>query len=322
MKGPDSEDRYYTEIIRKVTERRAEGEHHEMSIMRQRGAAIAAIIVAAAVAVSVMAVVIVRHNSQQDPVGEAESTQQTLEQPAVTEETRSASEEDTTPVETNVSYLITGPEINDAFFKCTAEKNPDAQGDPIFRVTSLDRSDTAPDNSDDAIDISESGLPTYVWYEDHHIYWYSEAPVVFLNADSSRMFFRLYSCENIDVTGMDTRHVTNMSDMFGATAVHTLDLSGFDTSNVTDMTYLFISDPLESLDLSGFDMSGMPGTDPDDLESSPVYGMFGQDMGSAVTWWPDVTDAEKKAALKDLLSWDADTAATTEDSAADPSSAP
>lgn len=98
------------------------------------------------------------------------------------------------------------------------------------------------------------------------------------------MFFRLYSCENIDVTGMDTRYVTNMYDMFGATAVHTLDLSGFDTSNVTDMTYLFISDPLESLDLSGFDISSMPGTDPDDLESSPVYGMFGQDMGSAVTW--------------------------------------
>lgn len=295
---------------------------------------VAAVIVAAVVAGGGATAAVTYRSQQQKQAEESEVEQRTPEQLAgykataseATEEenenaglTDSAAAEETTQEDADASYLITGPEINDAFFASAEDKIPRDMGDSITYVSSVDRSDSAPEDADDAIDISESGLPTYVWYEDSHIYWYSEASTVYLNADSSEMFFRLYSCQSIDLTGMDTSLVTNMDHMFGATSISTLDLSTFDTSKVTNMSYMFVSDPLKSLDLSGFDMSSMPATDPGDLESSPVYDMFFQlcmisgvdNIDDIVTWWPGVTDAEKEAAQVDELSGDSQPAAET-----------
>ena len=43
--------------------------------------------------------------------------------------------------------------------------------------------------------------------------------------------------ESIDLSGLDTKRVTDMSDMFsGCARLSSLDLSTFDTSNVTDMS--------------------------------------------------------------------------------------
>ena len=68
----------------------------------------------------------------------------------------------------------------------------------------------------------------------------------------------------MDLSGLDTSNVTDMSDMFSnCRSLTSLDLSGFDTSNVTDMSYMFSNCwRLTSLDLSGFDTSNvtdMPG---------------------------------------------------------------
>ena len=68
-----------------------------------------------------------------------------------------------------------------------------------------------------------------------------------------------------DLLNVNTKNVTDMSDMFGVcNGLTSLDLSSFDTKNVTDMNYMFCCcNGLTSLDLSSFDtknvtdMSGM-----------------------------------------------------------------
>ena len=70
-----------------------------------------------------------------------------------------------------------------------------------------------------------------------------------------------------DLLNVNTKNVTDMSDMFGVcNGLTSLDLSSFDTKNVTDMNYMFCCcNGLTSLDLSSFDtknvtdMSGMFG---------------------------------------------------------------
>ena len=83
--------------------------------------------------------------------------------------------------------------------------------------------------------------------------------------DSRWLLSGLIYATSIDLTGLDTSKVTNMSCMFGACcSVFSLDLSSLDTSNVEDMSYLFDGcDSLRSLNLSSIDtknvtsMSGM-----------------------------------------------------------------
>ena len=67
------------------------------------------------------------------------------------------------------------------------------------------------------------------------------------------------SLVTLDLSGLDTTKVTNMSSMFtGCSALQNLDLSGFDTSNVTNMQRMFMNCySLESLDLSSFDTSSV-----------------------------------------------------------------
>ena len=76
-------------------------------------------------------------------------------------------------------------------------------------------------------------------------------------ADSSYLFCDLDAVEAIDLSGLDTSRVTDMSEMFrGCSSLASLDLSGWDTSRVTDMGSMFYScKALRSLDLSHFDTS-------------------------------------------------------------------
>ena len=54
------------------------------------------------------------------------------------------------------------------------------------------------------------------------------------------MFEGYSSLEVLDLSGLDTSNVADMSYMFaGCTSLMTLDLSGLDTSNVADMSYMF-----------------------------------------------------------------------------------
>ena len=67
--------------------------------------------------------------------------------------------------------------------------------------------------------------------------------------------FRSYGPVSIDMSNIDTSHVTNMSHMFNCYTLEELNLSGFDTSSATDMSGMFFDSQLTELDLSGFDTS-------------------------------------------------------------------
>lgn len=77
--------------------------------------------------------------------------------------------------------------------------------------------------------------------------------------DMSNMFSECYSLTTLDVSGLDTSNVTNMSDMFNyCEALTTLNVSGFDTSNVTYMSGMFSQcSNLTSLNISDLDTSNV-----------------------------------------------------------------
>ena len=72
-----------------------------------------------------------------------------------------------------------------------------------------------------------------------------------------KFFYSMNRCTTIDISGLDTSNVTNMSGMFrNCSSLTNLDVSNFDTSNVTNMTSMFsYCSSLTNLDLSSFDTS-------------------------------------------------------------------
>ena len=80
------------------------------------------------------------------------------------------------------------------------------------------------------------------------------------------MFYGCSGLSSLDLSGLDTSHVTSMYGMFyGCSGLSSLDLSGLDTSAATDMSYMFYGcSGLSSLDLSGLDTSA----------ATSMYGMF------------------------------------------------
>ena len=97
------------------------------------------------------------------------------------------------------------------------------------------------------VDISSplSAYRVYFFYDliNHLAYIYSDQPIIYMNDDSSYMFNSIDSNCTIDLTGLDSSHVTNMSNMFsysyGITSLNLGD--NFDTSNVEDMSMMFYS---------------------------------------------------------------------------------
>ena len=112
------------------------------------------------------------------------------------------------------------------------------------------------------IEDEESDCEIKLWLDptDKTAYYYAEPGKVYLNADSSRMFFLKWDNKDlleIDVSNFDTSKVTDMSRMFyDLRNITSLGLSNFDTSKVTTMNRMFSGmSNLTSLDLSNFDTS-------------------------------------------------------------------
>ena len=115
------------------------------------------------------------------------------------------------------------------------------------------------------IEDEESDYEIKLWLNpiDKTAYYYAEPEKVYLNADSSRMFFLWYGEQKIknflelDLSGFNTSNVTNMSQMFARMSnLTTLDLSSFDTSKVTNMSSMFENMyNLTTINLSSFDTS-------------------------------------------------------------------
>ena len=136
----------------------------------------------------------------------------------------------------------------------------------INKIEHFKKSTVAPTASINAVNIDdeESDYEIKLWLDptDKTAYYYAEPEKVFLNTDSSKMFYRQYVKQiknilEIDLSNFDTSQVTDMSYMFCyMNSLVSLNLSNFNTSQVTDMSYMFyIMANLTTLDLSSFDTS-------------------------------------------------------------------
>ena len=111
------------------------------------------------------------------------------------------------------------------------------------------------------IEDEDSDYEIKLWLDptDKTAYYYAEPEKVYLNMDSSKMFYDMRSLTSLNLSNFDTSQVTNMQYMFSdMTKLTTLDLSNFDTSKVTDMKYMFNEMyGLTSLNLSSFNTSNV-----------------------------------------------------------------
>ena len=91
----------------------------------------------------------------------------------------------------------------------------------------------------------EDAEPVYMWYDkdSQTVYYYSELDEIYMNEDSSFIFYGLEYTDSIDLDKFRTDKVENMSYMFAyCKSVDRLDLSNFDTSSATNMSYMFYDD--------------------------------------------------------------------------------
>ena len=135
------------------------------------------------------------------------------------------------------------------------------------KIKYFKKSTVAPAASMDAVNIEDekSDYEIKLWLNptDKTAYYYAEPEKVYLNTDSSKMFFsepseqKIRNILKLDLSSFDTSKVTNMGYMFyNISNPTTLDISNFDTSKVTDMGAMFAyMTSLFTLDLSNFDTS-------------------------------------------------------------------
>lgn len=123
----------------------------------------------------------------------------------------------------------------------------------------------APGTSTEIVSTTDSEMPAYLWYDapSKTIFWWSDADTVYANEDSNAMFSDLGDVDRIDMTGINTSRVKNMSWMFHSDKhlYKHIELSSFDTSNAEDMSYMFATsgaktmENIDPIDFSRFNTS-------------------------------------------------------------------
>ena len=116
---------------------------------------------------------------------------------------------------------------------------------------------------------------------------------VIANPNSSHLFANFRQAENIDLSNLDTSHVTNMAKMFlNCEKLSTLYISNFDTNNVTDMGGMFNNTyELTSLDLSGFKTTKV----------TNMEGMFSGDRNLTSISFGQTFDTSKVTNMKNMF---------------------
>ena len=135
------------------------------------------------------------------------------------------------------------------------------------KIEHFKKSTVAPVTSMNAVNIEDedSDYEIKLWLDptDKTAYYYAEPEKVYLNTDSSKMFYSRFKGSEIknileiDLSNFDTSKVANMESMFERKPnLTTLNLSSFDTSQVTNMSRMFFGmSNLTSLNLFNFDTS-------------------------------------------------------------------
>lgn len=119
------------------------------------------------------------------------------------------------------------------------------------KIEHFKKSATAPAAAMNAVNIedNDSDYEIKLWLDpsDKTAYYYAEPEKVYLNEDSSKMFFTgtflpgsHKDIKDLDLSNFNTSKVTDMYGMFAYMhRLTSLDLSNFNTSNVTDMSDMF-----------------------------------------------------------------------------------
>jgi surface protein len=88
------------------------------------------------------------------------------------------------------------------------------------------------------------------------------------NLDYSNLFNQFVSLKKLDLQGLDTSKITNMSNLFfGCSELEELNLSGLNTSSVTNMSGMF----LECLNLKTLNLNGLDTSNVTDMTSMFAY---------------------------------------------------
>ena len=143
----------------------------------------------------------------------------------------------------HIAIMTEGPDFNTKLKSLETATN---------KIEHFKKSTVVPVASIDAVNVEDedSDYEIKLWLDptDKTAYYYAEPGKVYLNADSSRMFFLKWDNKDlleIDVSNFDTSKVTTMNRMFsGMSNLTSLDLSNFDTSKVTTMYSMFYLDEI------------------------------------------------------------------------------
>ena len=166
-----------------------------------------------------------------------------------------------------IAIMTEGPDFNTKLKSLETATN---------KIEHFKKSTVAPAASTNAVNIEDedSDYEIKLWLDPTNktAYYYAEPEKVYLNMDSSKMFYLGYrertikNILDIDLSNFDTSKVTNMGYMFhNMSNLTTLNLSSFDTSRVMDMHYMFNGMySLTTLNLSNFNTS----------QVTNMYGMF------------------------------------------------
>ena len=164
----------------------------------------------------------------------------------------------------DVAILKNGEDFNVILKRLAGDNNP-YYYTYNRTVTSIQRSLIAPTESDNAVVVSDSGSASdiYAWFKDGTIYIYSDVDKIYMNENSSSLFYGFSKITSLDLSYFDTSKVTTMSKMFrNMDNLETLDLSSFDTSKVTSMVEMFDHcNSLHSLNINNFDTSNVTNMD-------------------------------------------------------------
>ncbi len=134
-------------------------------------------------------------------------------------------------------------------FRFTANSLGRSSGIKEFKKAS---SAPAPGTSTEIASTADSEMPAYLWYDapSKTVFWWSDADTVYANEDSNAMFSDLGDVERIDVTGINTSRVKDMSYMFHSyeNLYKHIELGSFDTSNAEDMSYMFATHGIKTME--------------------------------------------------------------------------
>ena len=157
-----------------------------------------------------------------------------------------------------IAIMTEGPDFNKKLKALETSTN---------KIEHFKKSTVAPAASMNAknIEDEESDYEIKLWLDSTNktAYYYAEPEKVYLNINSTRMFYsssdeqKIKNILEIGLSGFDTSQVMFMGSMFhGMSNLTSLNLSNFDTSRVTNMRYMFTRMyNLTTLNLSSFDTS-------------------------------------------------------------------